>query len=270
MGNFETRELLPTQEKEPINKRILIKIGSSSLVKDRQINEALNAFALDSIAYQISEHIDRGGEAIIVTSGAVAAGRWRSNVFGLDHKSLTKQYLASVGQPVLMEYWQKSFEKYKKLTGQILVTDRDISKILDLTTEYLKSGSIPIINANDAVDTVELDALNIARDNDQLATHIALQARCNGVVYLTNVAGVLGDNNEILSNGDLINVNSISQEKSLEGTGGMYSKVAMAFQLRDYGIHSVIASRDNTQVVRQLAAGLYEEIEGTLFKAYEN
>ncbi|MCR4263278.1 MAG: hypothetical protein NUV98_00985 [Candidatus Roizmanbacteria bacterium] len=261
--------LQSTEQKELINRRILVKIGSSSLVKDRKPDEAVNISTLESIARALSMHIDHGGEAIIVTSGAVASGKWLSKMRGLTHEEMSKQFYACIGQGILIQSWIDAFEKFDKIAGQILVTDRDINEILNLISEMTRAGTIPIINANDAIDVQELDALSISQDNDRLATHIAQQVECNATIYLTNVDGVLDANLECIRDGSLIDLTSVSAEKSAEGTGGMYSKVQMAQSLAAHNVHGVIAHVKNTQVIDQVANGDYATIHGTVFRANE-
>ena len=69
-------------------RRIVIKIGSNLITENENI---LNDSVIENLCNQISEVQDNGNEIIIVSSGAVAAGR---------------QYLSTFNKEIKI-YWRK-------------------------------------------------------------------------------------------------------------------------------------------------------------------
>ena len=106
-------------------KRIIIKVGSSSLVKkDGSINKEKIELIIDTI----SKIIANGNKAILVTSGAIAVG---VNMLGLKRKPqkiALKQACAALGQAKLIEEYQKVANGYNLLCSQILVNHDDFEK----------------------------------------------------------------------------------------------------------------------------------------------
>ena len=100
-------------------KRIVIKIGSSSLTHPQ--TGALNLLKIERLVRMISDLKGEGKEVVLVSSGAIAAGRQ-----ALGHqkpRSLAqKQAYAAVGQARLMMVYQKIFSEYNQTAAQILLT----------------------------------------------------------------------------------------------------------------------------------------------------
>ena len=133
-----------------------------------------------------------GCEVIVVTSGAIAAGRER-----LDHPTLpptvaAKQMLAAVGQSWLMHVWESLFDLYGLHVGQMLLTRADVAdrdrflNARDMLVALLEHGIMPIINENDAVATAEIKV----GDNDNLSALIALLAEADLLLLLTDQPGL--------------------------------------------------------------------------------
>ena len=87
-------------------KRIVIKIGSSSLTHSE--TGAMNLLKIERLVRVISDLKGEGKEVVLVSSGAIAAGRQ-----ALGHQKPTtlaqKQAYAAVGQARLMMVYQKIF-----------------------------------------------------------------------------------------------------------------------------------------------------------------
>ncbi len=75
---------------------------------------------------QIYELCQTGAEVILVSSGAIAAGRELLDFPHLPKDIPAKQMLAAVGQPRLMDLWKKFFEIYKLRVAQVLLTRNDL------------------------------------------------------------------------------------------------------------------------------------------------
>ena len=93
-------------------RRIVIKVGSAVLTTESGINQTV----VDNIARDLSFLKDSGREVILVTSGAVAAGRKKivlsdSLKVGLKEK----QALAAIGQSCLMQTYDEAFQRHGKV-----------------------------------------------------------------------------------------------------------------------------------------------------------
>ena len=99
--------------------RITVKVGSNVIT---QKDGSLNVSRILRIVEDISVLSKQGKKVILVTSGAVAAGRSevvpskRTNIVG------AKQIWASIGQVKLMANYQFLFGKYGMQVGQLLAT----------------------------------------------------------------------------------------------------------------------------------------------------
>ena len=170
-------------------KRIVVKLGTSVLTGGTR---RLDRAHMVEIARQCAALRRQGCEVIVVTSGAIAAGRER-----LDHPTLpptvaAKQMLAAVGQSWLMHVWESLFDLYNLHVGQMLLTRADVAdrdrflNARDMLAALLEHGIMPIINENDAVATAEIKV----GDNDNLSALIALLAEADLLLLLTDQPGL--------------------------------------------------------------------------------
>ena len=87
-------------------KNIVIKIGTTSIIKDGELNLDL----MDSLASSIKEQKQNGFNFIIVTSGAVQLG---ANELNLDQRPTvlkSLQVASSVGQIALVNSFKEVFK----------------------------------------------------------------------------------------------------------------------------------------------------------------
>ena len=149
-------------------KRIVIKIGSTSLTHPE--TGAVNLGKIEQLARQISDLKGRGKEVVLVTSGAVAAGKQTFGKKGKLASLAEKQACAAVGQAKLMMVYQRLFAEYSMTAAQILLTrftmqdEEARSNAHNTFDELLKMGAVPIVNENDTVSTYEIRF----GDNDRL------------------------------------------------------------------------------------------------------
>ncbi|MDR2846043.1 MAG: glutamate 5-kinase, partial [Candidatus Methanoplasma sp.] len=154
--------------------RIVVKVGTSSIT---QGGSGVSENFMDSVAGQIKTLRDQGKEILIVTSGAVGLGMKALKVKPNPNDIPIKQAAASVGQSILMQKWNESFDKHGILAGQILLTmdvysDRESTLNLNNTIDtLLENGVVPIFNENDAISIKEIGA--VFGDNDTLSAAIA-------------------------------------------------------------------------------------------------
>lgn len=243
-------------------KRIIIKIGTKVLsTKDNK----LNIVVLNHLVNQIISIKKKDIKIILVTSGAMGAGR---ELITLKHQEKTaeKQVLAAVGQVKLMSAYSKLFDKHNELCAQVLVTKedfRDKNHYLNMKNCFenlLKNDVIPVVNENDVVATEEL----LFTDNDELAGLIAHQLKVNAVIILTNVEGFLmGNPNNpsslVIPEISFKNINAhkknISPDKTTFGRGGMLTKFNIAKKLMSQGITVYFANGKRKNVLTNIISG---------------
>lgn len=251
-------------------KRLVIKIGSNLLASAEQ---GLDTRRLRAIAKDISEIIDAGHQAVMVSSGAVASGLKKLGLRGRPHDIKLKQAAAAIGQSSLMWAYENSFADFNKKVAQVLLTRDDISNRLryinakNTLFTLLNYGVIPIINENDpvAVDEIKFG------DNDMLAALTASLVEADMLIILSDVEGLYSKDPAQKGAKIIKRVCEITPEteklagasSSAVGTGGMFSKVLAARQATNHGIPVVIMSGKKRGLLKKLLDG---SEEGTCFE----
>lgn len=156
--------------------RVVIKIGTSTITHTDTGH--LNLVKLEKFVRILTDIHNQNKELIIVSSGAIGAGRKALGIQGKPSTLPMKQACAAVGQARLMMIYQKLFAEYNQTIAQILVTKNvvtnGISRINAVNTiqELLTMGVIPIVNENDVVSTDQILDGNFG-DNDTLSALVA-------------------------------------------------------------------------------------------------
>ena len=255
------------------SKTIVIKLGSAVLT-DAENN--LDLAVMRDVCATAADMMQKGRNVLIVTSGAVAAGR---GALGLKVKPSTisgKQALASIGQVRVMNHWATCFAKHDILVGQLLLSRGDMEdrrRYLNARytlEELLRRRCVPIINEN---DTVTVDELKFG-DNDGLAAVVAMKMHADALVLLSDVAGLYDGNPKTNSNARLLETVEHVTPSLIEqlcvspkggsgvGSGGMKSKLMAARVATAAGVAVCIV---NGKVRGQLAAVVSGKFEGTYF-----
>ena len=250
-------------------RRIVVKVGSSTIADDGHLNEA----ALVGLVHDLALVKQGGVEVILVTSGAIAAG-WPQ--LGLKQRPKTLPHLqaaAAVGQIWLMAAYEEWFRNYGQRTALMLLTRDDFSnrerytRMNDTLRTLLHHGIIPIVNEN---DTVAVDEIKVG-DNDTLSAYVTNLAQAELLVILSDQAGFYTADPRHSSNPELIHtVSTISEEiwqaageaGTASGTGGMVTKLRAADIVTGSGEMMVLADGREPLVVTRLLKG---ESLGTLF-----
>ena len=236
-------------------RRIVVKIGTNVLTTK---NGTLNIERIEHVAKQLSILKEKGIDIILVSSGAMGAGRM------VLHKDLngsvaTRQILAAVGQVRLVNAYQKALEKHGLLCAQVLTTKDDFRSrqhYLNMQRCFqalLSDNVIPIVNENDVISVDEI----MFTDNDELAGLIATMMDVEGLLVLTNVDGVYtGDpdnsTSTIVEHIDPERDNwerYIAAVKSSFGRGGMHTKCAVAARLAAMGIVVHIVNGNEEKII---------------------
>ncbi|ERG96910.1 MAG: glutamate 5-kinase [Haloquadratum walsbyi J07HQW2] len=248
--------------------RVIIKAGTNSLT-DATSN--LDDEKLDKLVDDIADLVERNKEVILVSSGAIGAGKGRVG-YAADDTVEESQALSTIGQSHLMRRYTESFERYGLTVAQILITDHDLEDMERFTNfkntiETLLSWNvIPIINENDAVATEEIRI----GDNDMLSSSLAIGTESDLLVTLTDVGGVYTGNPKQNDNVTRINavgtnydeVESIIETSSESKFGGIQTKVRGARAVSEHGIPAIIARSTESDVLQQIVT---ETSVGTIF-----
>src|SRR5580700_6381815 len=99
--------------------RIVIKVGSSTITgPDGDLDHARIA----DIAGQIAQQRKLGRDVVLVTSGAVSAGRGALGMEGRPRTIPQKQAAAAIGQGRLMHSYAEAFAAHNLVVAQVLLT----------------------------------------------------------------------------------------------------------------------------------------------------
>ncbi|MFD1642660.1 glutamate 5-kinase [Halohasta litorea] len=256
-----------TREQAADADRVIVKAGTNSLT-DAESN--LDDEKLDKLVDDLVDLLDRGKEIILVSSGAVGAGKGR---VGNGEETLEElQALSTVGQSHLMRRYTESFERHGYTVAQILLTQDDLENPDRFTNFHntietlLEWGVVPIINENDAIGTEELRI----GDNDMISASIAVGVGVDLLVTLTDVGGVYTGNPKEDDSAALIDavgenygyVQGLVDESAGEEFGGIQTKVSGARTVSEHGIPAVIAKSTEPEVLEQIAT---QKAVGTIF-----
>lgn len=257
-------------------KRIVIKIGSSSLTHPETGD--LNMRKIEKLVRVISDLRGEGREVVLVSSGAIAAGRQALGFSEKPKEISEKQAFAAVGQARLMMVYQKLFAEYNQTAAQILMTKNTVineeSRINAKNTfdELLKLGTVPIVNENDTVSTYEIQF----GDNDRLSAIVAALIGAEALILLSDIDGLYTDDPNKNPDARFIPlVRELTPELlamgkdtgSSVGTGGMAAKLAAAQIAAGSGSDMVIANADDLDVIYEILNG---EERGTLFAEHRD
>lgn len=235
-------------------RRVVVKVGSAVLTTA----DGLNASAIERLANQLSALSDRGMDVVLVSSGAVAAGRQRicerTRQCRRDYSDMASRQAASaVGQGRLMHDYDETFARHGKVTAQVLLTRSGLKtrerflNARNTLERLLEWRVIPIINENDTVSTHELEF----GDNDTLGAMCLGLTGADLFVNLTSADGVFDRNPDVhpdarpipvIENIAGLDIEALCDGKTNVGTGGMYSKLRAARRAAQLGVPTLIVS----------------------------
>jgi len=270
--------------------KMVVKLGTSVLTGG---TKRLQRSVMVDVARQVQQLRTAGHQVILVSSGAIAAGRekiagreWatpsgrpavnpsiggRASIENL----IDKQVLAALGQVQLMSVWQSLFEIHNTLVGQMLLTRADLEhrerflNARDALLGLLAADVVPIINENDAVATAEIKV----GDNDNLSARVALLAHADLLIMLTDQPGLMTADPSRDPHATLMReIEKIDAglqavaggSVSGLGTGGMVTKLQAAQVARQGAVDVVIAGIQQPDFLLTLVAGTGE---GTRIRA---
>ncbi|WP_404342896.1 glutamate 5-kinase [Pseudoalteromonas mariniglutinosa] len=248
---------------------IVVKLGTSVLTGG---TDKLDKAHMVELVRQCCELKKQGHQVVLVSSGAVAAGR-EQLVTPCGRSLIDKQMLAAIGQGQLIHTWQSLFALYGVSVGQMLLTRADVEDRMrylnarDTLNALLSYGVVPIINENDAVATAEIKV----GDNDNLSALVAILANANKLLLLTDQEGLFTSDPRSDVNATLINEVAHIDDKLRQlaggsgtnlGTGGMATKLQAADIACRAGVEVIIAKGAGENVILKCMA---ESLPGTRF-----
>jgi glutamate 5-kinase len=255
--------------------RVVVKLGSNLLTAG---TERLDLEIMSSLVGQVARLHDQGVEVVLVSSGAMAAGRDRLGITRERKNIPFRQVLASVGQGRLMNAYEQLFAWHGITVAQALLTKADLSD----RTGYLNARNtilallelrvIPIVNENDVVAIDEIKEAKFG-DNDNLSAMVANLADADLLIMLGDIPGLctadpcVDPKAQVIPTVDRIDTRIerlAKRAKSQRGTGGMATKIEAAKLATGSGISVVIADGQTPNVIPRIVQG---ESVGTHFSA---
>ena len=221
-------------------KNIVLKIGTTSIIKDNKLNHDL----IDSLAASVKEQKLNGFNFVIVTSGAVQLGANELNLEQRPKALKSLQVASAVGQITLANSFKEIFKTKDLKIAQVLMSknvleDRNqFVNTSDALNELIAQDIIPVINENDIVATEELKF----GDNDRLSAIVAIVVKAEKLVLITNQEGLFNSDPQKSKNAEKINYIEYDSEEladlipmsaSGEGAGGFSTKI-MASQMAGF------------------------------------
>ncbi len=263
-------------------KRIVVKIGSSSLQHPETGD--MDYIRMEKLVRELCDIHNQGKEVILVTSGAIAAGKKTVHLKEIKRDTqaetmAVKQACSAIGQARLMMVYQKLFAEYNQVTAQILMTKNTIVDNLNrynahnTFSELLRMGVIPVVNENDTVATYEIEI----GDNDTLSAIVAALVDADLLILLSDIDGLYTDDPRKNPDAKFIEqVDELTEELmsmgkgstgSDVGTGGMNTKLVAAKIATSSDVDMIIANSKDISILGRILAG---ENEGTLFVAHKD
>lgn len=252
-------------------RRVVVKLGSNVLTAG---TDGLDAATMAHLVEQVADLRARDVEVIMVTSGAIAAGRQRlrahreaNSVAPRDIE--LRQALAAVGQSRVMAFWDELFEQREIPIAQALITRRDLADRLgylntrNTLLNLLRLGVVPIVNENDVVSVEEIQDSKIG-DNDNLSAQVANLVDADLLLILTDIAGLYTSDPsrdatarlvEVVERIDDAVVAAAAGSPGARGTGGMATKVQAARIATSHGAHVVLADGRARDIAVRVVAG---------------
>ncbi len=266
------------QREEFVNtKRIVIKLGTNVL---RNEDGEVAISRIYSFIEDMSKLVKQGKEVILVTSGAVGLGKKKLNLDSTAEDGV-KQACAAIGQSRLMSFYENGFGIYDIPIAQILLTEDDFSlrhRYLSLRTtlnKILEFGVVPIINQNDTVSTIKMNAVlsgmkTCFSDNDKLSALVASELDADLLILLSDINGLYTANPKEDPNAELIkevngvtdDIMALGTDASEGGRGGMRTKLEAAKLVTRFGGKVLIANGKIPYVISKI---FDKEDIGTMF-----
>ena len=243
--------------------RVVVKVGTSTLT---YTTGRMNIRHVETLCKVLSDIKNAGHEVVLVSSGAIGMGVGKLNLRERPTDMPTKQAAAAVGQCELMYVYDQLFGTYNHTIAQILLTGEDLRddgrhrNFSNTLTRLLELGTLPVINENDTVSTVEIGV----GDNDTLGALVAVSIQADLLIILSDIDGLYTADPRRDQNAELIpEVREITAQirESAGGsgtalaTGGMSTKLAAAEICMEAGTDMVILNGERPLQIYEILEG---------------
>src|SRR3990172_5863073 len=235
------RSTSSSQRKAPAGPRyhrIVAKLGTNVLTAG---TDRLDTDVMASLVGQVARLRKAAAEVLVVTSGAIAAGRHRLGGSRERKEMPFRQMLAAVGQSDLMQAYQELFGRHGITVAQTLLTRRDLAdrqgylNARNTLLGLLQVGVVPVINENDVVAVDDIEGAKIG-DNDNLSALVTNLVDADLLVLLTDQPGLYTADPRRDANATLIprveridaRIERLAGDTRGRGVGGMATKLQAA------------------------------------------
>ena len=241
---------------------LVIKVGTNVLTRP---DGRLDVTNISSLVDQIAALKAAGISLVLVSSGAVGAGRELLATEEGFGEVARRQVLSALGQPRLMELYRQLFGGHGLHCAQVLATkgdfrdDRHYDNMLNCFTALLHDQIVPVVNENDVVSVTEL----MFTDNDELAGLVARMLKVDGLVILSSVDGLYDGPPEEAGSRLIPEVAAddesvlgyVQEAKTSFGRGGMGTKLRIAGETARAGIPTYLGNGRRGGVLLEVLAG---------------
>ncbi|MFC2014701.1 glutamate 5-kinase [Chloroflexota bacterium] len=246
--------------------RVVVKFGTSLLTGGTNcLNEEMMAKLVD----QVAKLHGQGLELLLVSSGAIAAGRYKLGVEKEPKDMPFKQVLASVGQGILMNVYDQLFSRHNITVAQALLTRSDLIdragylNARNTLLALMELKVVGIVNENDvvAIDEIQKDKFG---ENDNLSAMVANLVDADLLLILSDIDGLYtadpyrNPDAQLIPQVDKIDAeveNLATDKHGVLGTGGMATKIEAAKLATDSGVTVIIANGSEPDIILEVAAG---------------
>ncbi|MCP9234820.1 glutamate 5-kinase [Lewinella sp. JB7] len=239
--------------------RIVIKVGTNVLTRADGRVDITN---ISSLVDQIAHLKQRGVELVLVSSGAVGAGKELLPNRTDDGAVAQRQVYSAIGQVRLMELYRQLFAGHGLLCAQVLATKGDFrddlhyDNMLNCFRALLMDQIVPVVNENDVVAVTEL----MFTDNDELAGLVARMVGAEALVILSSVEGLYDGPPDAAESRLITRVDPddptadryVQARKTSGGRGGMATKLRIATETARAGIPVMIGNGRRPGILHRL------------------
>jgi len=251
---------------KPAYQRIVIKLGTNLLTGG---TDSLNEEMISRLVDQVAELHLQGLEVLLVSSGAIAAGRYKLGITKERKDMPFRQVLAAVGQIGLMNVYDELFSRHNISVAQALLTKSDLIdragylNARNTLLALIEFRVLGIVNENDVVATDEIKEAKFG-ENDNLSAMVANLVDADLLLILGDVAGLYDEdphrNPEARFIPEVEKIdeeieNLITDSSGVLGTGGMTTKVEAAKLATSSGVTVVIADGREPGIMQKVLAG---------------
>jgi len=244
--------------------RLVVKVGTNLLSAQEGIDEK----CIDSIVDQLAQLHKQGYQVLLVSSGAVGMGAKELHHKGPVKQVSMRQACASIGQPLLMSSYRRSFKRHGLVCSQILLTRKDLNNrhtyvnLRNSIFTLLELGVVPVFNENDVVSTAEIGSA--FGDNDRMSAMVASKIDADLLVILTDIPGLYtadpkkDESAHLLAEIEKLDETVLSYAGgagSTHSTGGMKTKLLAAKIASVAGCGTIIASGYEEDALIRLLSG---------------